>query len=434
MGFALFILLNALLFLRPAELVPELEELPFYLLAILACAVVSYPEIGCQLTAGSLATQPITGCVLGMGMAVVLSQMANGLLWDARVSGFMFAKLALYYLLLVGQVHSAARLRRFLLWLVGFVVILTVLAVLQYRGRIELPGLAPVRESGIDKETGEVVIYIRLCSTGIFNDPNDLSLILVFAILAGLYFLDQSGRSLMALPWAVVVGLFCYALVLTQSRGGLLALLVGVLVLFRERFGVRKALMLAVVAVPPLFVLAGGRQTSLTASEGTGQDRIQLWSEGLAAFRQAPLFGIGQGRYEEEFGLVAHNSFVHCYTELGILGGTFFLGAFYLAYWLLHRAGQPGTPLLTPELEHLRCLLTAVVAGYAVGMLTLTRAYIVPTFLILGLATAFLNLIAARAPALGIRWDGRLVRRLAVAAAVFLLGTYTLVRLLARWG
>ena len=29
------------------------------------------------------------------------------------------------------------------------------------------------------------------------------------------------------------------------------------------------------------------------ASEGTAQERIQLWSNGLTLFRQAPVFGIG---------------------------------------------------------------------------------------------------------------------------------------------
>ena len=49
------------------------------------------------------------------------------------------------------------------------------------------------------------------------------------------------------------------------------------------------------------------------------------------ADRQSPVFGIGKNRFGEEAGQVAHNSFVHAFTELGPLGGMVFLGAFYLA-------------------------------------------------------------------------------------------------------
>ena len=67
--------------------------------------------------------------------------------------------------------------------------------------------------------------------------------------------------------------------------------------------------------------------TSISADEGTGQARIQLWSDGLMFFQQSPLFGIGMENYRQFSRHVAHNSFIHCFAELGLLGGTLFLGA-----------------------------------------------------------------------------------------------------------
>src|SRR5437899_3595126 len=55
------------------------------------------------------------------------------------------------------------------------------------------------------------------------------------------------------------------------------------------RFNWRTTIPLAALTVAALLLLFGGRQTSLSASEGTGQDRIQLWSEALMLFREAPL-------------------------------------------------------------------------------------------------------------------------------------------------
>src|SRR5205823_3488992 len=94
---------------------------------------------------------------------------------------------------------------------------------------------------------------------------------------------------------------------------------------------------LAAVVLPALFALFAGRQTDLSAAGGTGQARIQLWSEGLALFREAPFFGVGQGSYAEHVDQVAHNSFVECYAELGFFGGTLFLGAFFCAVCVLRR-------------------------------------------------------------------------------------------------
>ncbi len=86
------------------------------------------------------------------------------------------------------------------------------------------------------------------------------------------------------------LALFGYALALTNSRGGLLALLTAMLVLFQARFGWRKTLVLVPIVLPLMFLLFAGRQTEFTTSEGTSQQRIQFWSEGLAMFRQAPVF------------------------------------------------------------------------------------------------------------------------------------------------
>jgi len=97
-------------------------------------------------------------------------------------------------------------------------------------------------------------------------------------------------------------------------------LLAALLIFFRIRFGWLRTLFLSAVALPILFVVLGGRQTSFSASENTGQSRIQLWSDGLENLKQNPLFGIGKDKYSDYSGHVAHNSFLHAFTELGLFG------------------------------------------------------------------------------------------------------------------
>ena len=92
---------------------------------------------------------------------------------------------------MVTAVNSHARLRSFLGWVVGFAFALSSLAVLHYQGVINVPSLEACQQKDIDPATGEAYIIPRFCSTGIFNDPNDLSMILVLGILFALYLMDS---------------------------------------------------------------------------------------------------------------------------------------------------------------------------------------------------------------------------------------------------
>src|SRR5207248_1855272 len=108
--------------------------------------------------------------------------------------------------------------------------------------------------------------------------------------------------------WIALILVFGYALMLTHSRGGFLALLAGLVAFLQMRFGGAKTLGLGVLCIPLLLVVFAGRMTSISAGEGTGQSRIQLWSDGLMFFQQAPLFGIGMEAYHNVSFHVAHNS------------------------------------------------------------------------------------------------------------------------------
>src|SRR5262245_1471736 len=114
MGFRLFVLVNAALFIRPGEIVPDLEGLAIYLYLTDACIVVAYVRVFDQLTWESLRRQPITFCVVGVWLAAVASHLDRLNLFEARSVGVEFGKVVLYYLLLVGLVDSPARLRRLL--------------------------------------------------------------------------------------------------------------------------------------------------------------------------------------------------------------------------------------------------------------------------------------------------------------------------------
>ncbi|MDR3623154.1 MAG: O-antigen ligase family protein [Paludisphaera borealis] len=393
MGFFLFLLVNATLFVRPAEVIPELLELPIYNVLILGCFAYSYPVVLRQLSGKSLVETPITACVVGLLGAVVLSHLSHLHLFGARTSGFLFAKIVMYYLLLVGLVDSTDRLRRFLYWLGWMIFVLTALALLQYHEMINVPALQSYAEEQYGEDGGELTEIVRLCSTGIYNNPNSLSRILVTGLILSLYWLSDRRSGLLRWIWTAPLVLEGYALTLTQSRGGFMGLMASLLCLLYARFGAKKAFFLSILAVPVALALKG-RQADISLSGGTGHQRLEIWAEGWRLFRGSPIFGIGMDQFVEEIHYVAHNSFFHCFAELGFVGGSLYVGMFYLAIRWLLKLGSAGSPIRDPEFRRVGRYLAAIIAGEAVGQLSITRSYEVPTYLLIGLAAVYLRLAA----------------------------------------
>ncbi len=337
----------------------------------------------------------------------------------------------------MATVNTASRLRFFLIWLTALIGIVALLALLQYHGVIDLPSLAALNQPDFDPETGELVTIPRLRGTGIFNDPNDLSLMMVMGIYLCLYWLGCREMGALRVLWSGLLIVFLYALMLTHSRGGLLALAGGLLVLFQARYGLTKAVALGVLVLPLMLVLFGGRQTRFDISDrnDTAQERLQIWAEGLGFLRREPLFGIGYNQFAEEcsYGLVAHNSYVHSYAELGFLGGTLFVGVFYTAYLTLRGLGKKDPEECGQESDRLRPVLMAMLTGYLIGMFSLSRCYVIPTYLVPGLVTAYLQ-VTPRGTITPLRWNGRLAGRLAVASTACVAALYLFVRSFVQFG
>jgi O-antigen ligase len=430
LGFFLFVLVNVTLFVRPTDFIPGMIGWEIYQYLIGLTFLAAFPAVLGQLTARRLEGRPISVCVLGLLAAIVLSQVVHANLGAAFEGGKEHLKMIVYYLLLAGLVNTPARLRSFLRWLVAFASAAVLVAVLQYHGVLHIQALKRVTDgAGFDAATGAEVVVRRLTGTGTFADPNDFCILVVVAVLANLYCLTDRATGLLRFAWAPPLLLCLYALALTHSRGGMLALLAGVFALLQARFGGRRALLLAALVVPGLLVVFAGRQTDFSATDGTGQERIQIWREGVVLFQGAPLFGIGCNEYDKQVGRVAHNSYLHAFTELGFFGGLLFLGAWAVALTALYRYRR--AVILNPQLHRLHPYLFGLVVGYAVGMTSLTLCYIVATYTVLGVVTAYLALVRTAPPTPQPRFDALLVGRLTGLSVVALAGFYAVVRLFA---
>ena len=433
-AFALFLLLNATLFLRPGEMVHALETLPIYEFIIIVCCLVSLPVLLEQLRPKSLIANPVTCFLLALWVAVVASHATRGQLWGIRFYGWTFFKVIPFYMLAVGVLDSLKRVRIFLAAIAVFTVGLTIIAVLRYYEVIHISHLSALEERRWDWQSQSWVYIMRLRSTGMFSDPNDLSLILTVGMIISAYFFADRSLGLLRGFWIAPFAFFGFAFFLTHSRGGLVALVFAGTCFGITRFGWKKTLPVLLLALPLAKVLLGDRQADVSTDTNTGQQRIQLWAQALLEFRQAPLFGIGAGHLVDILHHVAHNSYVHTFTELGAFGGICFTAIPFLTVTGLYRLNKYEPCIPGDELRRLRPYILAIVACYAAGMLTLTRCYVPPTYLMFGLAVVYFRLVAVN-PLIPLDRISRpvLIRVVAVSVAL-VLATYLFCRFFAHWG
>jgi len=431
LDFALLVLLNAVLYVRPWELWPPLQPFHLFEVVILTCLVFGLPKFLPQLTLSSLAANPITACVLAFMGVTVLTDLVRFRLDTAWEAADELYKILVYYLLLVGVVDTPSRLHGLLRSVVVCGVFILALAVLQYHGLIYLSYLTVTIESAF--VNGEWVEVRRLGTTSILGDPNDCALFINHCILVCLYLVTAGGGPRAArLLWLLSMGFFGYALALTQSRGGLVSLTAGLAAYVVGRFG-RQAVYYGGVLIPVVLVFAfRGRQADISLGSGTGLQRVQLWAEYLGFFLSNPLLGVGWKLGPELVTLQAHNSYLQVYGEHGFFAGTFFVGAFYLAFRSFGRLlTPPGPARADPILVRVRPCLLALVFSQMAGMMALTRNFSLPTYTVLGLAAVYARLAGVDPP---LPTGGRLARHLLTASVLFLVYMWLTIKFNLRYG
>lgn len=177
-------------------------------------------------------------------------------------------------------------------------------------------------------------------------DPNHFAAAMLFpALIVAMWSLRTKRLTLKILGFACFA-LIAFAILLSGSRGGFVALALGLLYfLARSRYRVQLIAMLLVLSSS----LAGAK-TSIWMRfahtiETGGSGRTSIWSVGAEAAKHRPIEGYGIGNFSQAYDLFyinvhqtypygfsspAHNIVLHYLVELGIVG-LLLLGWFYVA-------------------------------------------------------------------------------------------------------
>jgi len=227
-----------------------------------------------------------------------------------------------------------------------------------------------------------------------YLNEDDLGLVLALSIPIVFYLLVSRKGPLVKLVCWLQLGAGVAAILLTASRGALVAAIASLAMLplcvFRLPRWQRVVSLIASACLLACSLYLAPRsswarilQFAQEVSEGTLTHRTVLWAAGLETFRDHAFLGVGAGAYGPavlrvvDTAAPAHNTFLSILVELGVVGA---LLLFALLASILYSALQAR------YLE--RCLWVTLLLTWTVGVSALTWEYRKPTWLLFGLAAA----------------------------------------------
>lgn len=367
----------ALVYLRPQEYVEDLKTIPVLPIVLGLSFVYWLFAAKKNFEAPQHRLLPI------FLVAMMMSLVANDWMGGALKVLTEFAPTLLLFYLIGTTTDTLGKLRLFTLVLVMMSLVLA------------LHGIDQM-ETGVGWTGAKVVEGNRITYLGIFNDPNDLALALIMSIPMLGYHFRYWRNGLIRAGLLVTLALILYGVYLTNSRGGIVALLFLAGLYSLQRFGVFRTAMFSFLALPVL-VFAPSRFGALDAGESSAAGRVDAWYEGVQMFLHQPWFGVGKGNFIEHHHLTAHNSFVLVFAETGLFGYFFWLTFVGVSAYMLYRLQKLPPPSDNAEgwaeQQRLARMLLFSLLGFLAGAFFLSRSYSMLLYILCALAVAHYQIV-----------------------------------------
>jgi O-antigen ligase len=390
-SFAGLLLFTAVVYFRPQEFVSALASMSpslAFWVAVATLAVFLPAQLGLE---GTLTARPrevnLVFVLLLLGLVGVPLALAPGEAWAAWVD---YAKVVTMFVVMLNVVRTEGRLRSMFWLALAVSVILSVGALYDYQaGRLAPNG---------DRIEGVV--------GGLFENPNDLALHLVTMIpLAAGLLLAARGLSRKAVYGAAAL-LMSLAVVLTYSRGGLLALSCASFVMAwklkrRNRalvvLGFLAAAALFAVLVPSGFAARFSSVLGGASDGGSAESRQALLIRSLSVSLHHPLLGVGMNNFHtlSISEKVSHNAYTQVSSEMGLAA----LAA-YVLFLLTALKRMRGVERATSErrrrerVYYLAVGMQASLVGYMVASFFASVAYLWYVYYLVGYALCLERLYA----------------------------------------
>jgi O-antigen ligase len=373
-------------YLTPVEVVPALAPYRVMLWILPVAVIGSVPSLA---TGGFTFRVPQFHLLLAFGGAAVFSiVVALGWFGGAFMAAMDFLLIIVAVCVLMLSVTSFSRMRKLIGVLLLTSLYMAVECFAAYHANHRASELL-IYEGAVDEEGQPLPeAQARIRAFGYLADPNDLAqhFIICVALSRGLWKRKHTlwNFIVVLLPSAA----FLYGVLLTRSRGGLLGLAVLIGLTARERLGkVSTALLTGVVLVGLIaFNVTGGKEIS--GSEGSAAGRIEAWAAGIAMLKASPFAGVGYRFFLDHHERTAHNAFVLCFAELGLIGFTIWMTLLVFTLMELSSVIKHATAEEDWELRRWANLIRTALLTFLATSWFLSRTYVLTPYILIALAVA----------------------------------------------
>jgi len=380
-AYALLLLFMVVYCARPGDWIPGLAAVPLAkITAILALLALAFS----LLHGGRRLPREVSYLAVLVGQMFLAAAFSPVWRGGATQASLDFSKVLIVVVIMAVVVTTGTRLRRLIFVQAGSVALIALVTV--WKGKLELGRL----EGSL---------------SGNYADPNDLALAIIISLPLCLALLFMSRSFVRKALWAIAMLVMLYAVFLTGSRGGFVALVAAAAALlweFAVRGRRRYLVVVAAIVACLLWQFSGqvlrGRlkgtfnpNEDTAASYGSAEARQQLFWRSIEVTMKHPLFGVGPGNFAEISGSwhVTHNAFTEMSAEAGLPA--------LMLYGLILWSGFKNVGLVKrwakrqKDSNVLAKGLMASLVGYVVGSCFLSVGYnFLPYFLVAYTTALFL--------------------------------------------
>lgn len=239
----------------------------------------------------------------------------------------------------------------------------------------------------------------------VLGDPNDLSLVLLFPLGFAVSLIVSRMGWFNVLLGVVGSALMIWAIICTQSRGGLLGIL-AVFGVIGWRKVPNKLLVIGVggAAALVLFVAMGINNRASGGAHEQGIDesamgRIYAWGAAWKMATSRPLTGVGLDNFVANYFFYSdhwdgtnhavHSTWFNVLSETGFPGIITFVAMIVVCLLSTHRSiRRLREARAPPPLQAMALALFAALVGFCVAGTFLTQGFTWPIYILLGLAAA----------------------------------------------
>lgn len=366
-----------LIFVRPMEWWEPVKDWRLVNFAAILTVCVSIPQILGRYRSAWQVPEMRMAVLLLFGATLSLLPWWLGGMPAAFVE---FGKVIVLYALVVLLARDTNNIRLLLWTILLCIAWMAVHGITQAWTGTGFGGLGPFMR----RQGGDLPPIPQIIAYGIFNDPNDLCLVFICA-LPLLYAEYRVAHGLLPkIAALLMIPMVLYGAKLTNSRGGFVGL-----------FGMVAAYAIAhtkgfrrwAIVVFGVLLIAVVAPSRFSSGMDVDRGRVDAWGDGIREFQNHPIFGVGYGNFADYSEKVAHNSYIHTLTELGLLGYVPFFLLIFLTLAHVRRTLSLTEKTPSRERSYLSGTFSAMI-GYLTACYFLSRQYNPVLYLMLALAIA----------------------------------------------